>query len=158
MLVQCAGVELELFTELQPLKNKTADTIGHALILVAGQALDAMTSTGNFAGCARVRVVHLITGDGIGTNQAATRRVAQRFLHQPGLFQASDGSTRSIAVRYSVCEWTCSSHCANLCVHVAICGELTVRPTDNSDICAATTRLYKYLQVDYAEEFAASLK
>ena len=65
---------------------------------------------------------------------------------------------RQLTVRYSVCEWACSSHCANLAVHVAICGKITQRPTENNAICAATTRLYKYLVGDYSEEFAMSFK
>ena len=81
--VHSSGVQLELFTELQALGSKNSDTIGHALIVVAERVVEAMAAAGNAHGCSQVRMIHVVTGDGIGTNQAAVRRVAYRFLHQP---------------------------------------------------------------------------
>ena len=78
-----SGVQLELFTELQALGSKNADTIGHALIVVAERAIEAMAAAGKAHDCSQVHIIHVVTGDGIGTNQAAVRRVAHRFLHQP---------------------------------------------------------------------------
>jgi hypothetical protein len=161
LTIQTGTQNLELYTELQPLQNKTADTIGHALIAVTSKALQYMMSANSQYGCTQVRVVHLLTGDGIATNQAAARRVAYRFLRQPVQFQAAGGANATMTVRYSVCEWPCASHCANLCVQVAICGHRLPGAKPNADsnvICAATTRFYKYLQVDYSEEFYFSMK
>ena len=76
---QLGDVEVELFTELQALMNKRADTIGQALILVLENVLRTVASSANVNGCECIRVVHLITGDGIGTNKAAVRRVACKF-------------------------------------------------------------------------------
>jgi hypothetical protein len=81
-------VQLELFTELQALGSKNADAIGHALIVVAERAIEAMAAAGNVHDCSQVRIIHVVTGDGIGTNQAVVRRVAYRFLHQPIVVQA----------------------------------------------------------------------
>ena len=87
--------------------------------------------------------------------------MAYRFLNQglvPGTLGADGAARRTFDSWYSLVEWPCASHCGDLSVHVAICGKLIQRPTEQDPICAAATRFYKYLVVDYSEELAMSVK
>ena len=117
---------MELLTELQPLLNKKADTIGYAMIQVIEKAIRTMIDLPAHEACTRVRVIHLCTGDGIGTNVAALRRVAHRFMKQrlaSFTTRGADASHGHLDFRYSLVEWSCAAHCGNLSVHVAICGK-----------------------------------
>jgi hypothetical protein len=155
LVAVCEGTDIEIYTELQPLNNKRADTIGAAIIMTVERVVDAMLLAGH-SSCTQLRVVHLIGGDNIGTNQAAVRRVAHHFMRRLPV----EGS---MSVRYSVCEWPCAAHAGNLCVNEAICGQLIANASadkepENNAICANASRLYRHLMPTYTEEFSLALK
>ena len=141
---------IEFFTELQAMLRKDGSTIATALCNIISEVLE-LVAQGlkiNANGAERVRVLHLVTGDGINTNENALKRmyyyVTKLLAGQP--------------IRYFLLAWRCASHQANLVVLVAICGKLMDDPVENNPICANCVRLYKYLIPDYCEEFAASLR
>ena len=96
----------------------------------------------------RLRVIHLVSVDGINTNENAMKRFFYHFT--TALFDR--------VLVYSLLCWKCASHQTNLVVCVAICGQIISNATENNPICAAASRLYKYLIPDYCEEFASNLK
>ena len=110
-------------------------------------------STGTLYGTQRkaksVRILHLISGDGLNTNENAVKRVLSHFL-----LNQSAGNL----VQYRVMVWKCASHQANLVVLVAITGSLAKGPTQSSDLCGTLSRLYKYLVPSYLDEFTAQLR
>ena len=64
----------------------------------------------------------------------------------------------SQGIQYFLIVILCASHQSNLVVAAAICGGMRVKdPTKNNQICAACSRFYKHLLVDYSEEFAMAL-
>ena len=93
-----------------------------------------------------VRLIHLLVGDGIPTNYAASRRLWSAV------------GRAQLQVDYNLLIFRCSAHQANLTVVVAICNEQLQQPVEQNPICAACSRLFKHLMVDYAEEFALSLR
>ena len=85
------------------------------------------------------------SGDGIGTNDAAARVLLKH------MWEFAD----SFGIQYFLIVILCASHQSNLVVAAAICGGRHVKdPTKNNQICAACSRFYKHLLVDYSEEFA----
>eukprot|EP00959_Pyramimonas_sp_CCMP1952_P027554 579088-Pyramimonas_sp.AAC.1 len=91
----------------------------------------------------------MITGDAVGANGAAVRRVLECFSRL-----SADG----ITVLYSLVCWVCSSHLANLAVHVAIVGGLVQKPEDRDPLVCNASRWFKYLLHDYSEDYAMSLR
>ena len=88
------------------------------------------------------------SGDGIGTNDAAARVLLKH------MWEFAD----SFGIQYFLIVILCASHQSNLVVAAAICGGRHVKdPTKNNAICAACSRFYKHLLVDYSEEFAIAL-
>jgi hypothetical protein len=138
----CFGAtRMEVFLELQPLGKKDAATLTHALVQAVGYAADAAVSR-RTEEAAPLRVVHLLTGDGIPTNMAAARRVFHHFRQRE-------------AMCYRLLVWSCASHQANLVVQIAVCGSLTREPIQADSICATCSRLFKHLGPLYAEELCA---
>ena len=161
--VQHGGLDVQVFTELQALLRKDADTIGLALIQTTEPVLKTIATASSAKGCEQVRVIHCMVGDGIKTNEAAMRRLLHYFSRWEASEgnAASDSSSRDFprqAIRYSFLGWVCASHTANLVVEVAIVGEIIPQPSENDELVASCTRWFKYLLNDYAEEFANSLK
>eukprot|EP00959_Pyramimonas_sp_CCMP1952_P001988 40833-Pyramimonas_sp.AAC.1 len=91
---------LPVFTELHALAQKNAATIAESIIRAAGAAIDAMLR--GRPGVV-LKIVHIIVGDAVPTNEAACKRVLHHFRQVPGL-------------QYSMILVQCSSHQANLVV------------------------------------------
>ena len=85
----------EIFLELQPLARKDAQTLTHALVQAVGYAANAAVSQ-RPEQAPPLRLVHLLTGDGIATNMAAARRLFRHF-QQKAAFQ------------YRLLVWSCAS-------------------------------------------------
>ena len=138
---------VEWFTELQPLERKDGATIATALVATVKELLEtcgrAVKPVGN-----NLRAVHLVTGDAVNTNDNAMRRMLGHFR--------SRSCDRSM--EYFLVVWRCASHQINLVVAVAICREILPKPVEQSPICGACVRLYKYLVPDYCEESASNLR
>ena len=135
-----------LFTELHPLYKKDANTIAYTLILVATEAFETILR-GSQEICGqntRARIIHLVVGDGINTNDNACRRVFAYF----------EEWARKRDVRYSMVVVKCASHKANLVVQVAICGRVIREPVKNNALVGTCSRLFQYLVVDYLDEFS----
>ncbi len=93
----------------------------------------------------RLRVIHLLTGDGVPTNMAAARRLLHSYR-------------KDAHVEYRLIVWLCAAHQANLVVQVAICGSLLADPVNQNGLCGTCSRLFKYLISDYFDEFSSSLR
>jgi hypothetical protein len=93
----------------------------------------------------RLRLIHILVGDGIRSNNLAARMTLQYFRDH----------AVSLRLRYSLVVWMCASHQVNLVIKYAICGEDAHRA---DQVCGACSRFYKYLVPDYIVEFAFSLK
>ena len=140
----CVGSQtMEVFFELQALLHKDANTVAHALRAAVNYVTEAAVA--RRPGDSRLRLVHLITGDGVPTNMAACRRLWQALQKDP-------------RVEYAMIVWLCVAHQVNLVVQVAICGKLLQDPINANALCGACVRLFKYLIKDYFEEFAAALR
>ena len=141
-----AEFAFDWFTELQPLACKNSQTMASALILVVLAVLDAIDSQ---AVTRRVRVVHVLTGDGIQTNDSAAKRVLYHFRHDK----------TSPKWEYILLVFICASHMANLAVSTAICNGQGIKdPEKNDPICCACARLFKYLMPSYIQEFGSNLR
>jgi hypothetical protein len=139
---------LDWHTELQPLSKKDASTIASALIVTCVEIMERCAQGLQLnAACDTFRCIHLVTGDAIGTNDAAARRVLFHVLELAA----------GLRMRYSLVVWVCSSHQSNLTVMIAVCGGVVRDPNVNDSICAACSRYYRHLMVDYGEEFAMAL-
>ena len=140
----------DLLTELQALQKKDGRTIATSIIQVMDRALkavrDGLASSGKPDRA--LRVLHVITGDAINTNDNSYRRVYQHF----------SVVARTCGFKFFLIGIKCCSHQRNLVVVVAICGSGMKRPLDNDVLTANCSRLYKYLAADYYEEFAANLR
>jgi hypothetical protein len=134
--------------ELQPLAKKDAPSVATGLLKVLQTVFECVQERARtFPANKRVRLLHILVGDAIGTNEAA----AKRMLHH--MQQVSRDSN----VTYCLAVVKCGSHQSNLVVKVAVCGGLIPKPEDNCPIAGACIRLYKYLLPAYDEEFSASL-
>ena len=140
----------DFLTELQALKRKDAQTIAASIVQVVERVLRMVLAGMASSGKAvrSLRVVHVITGDAVNTNDNAYRRVYQHFKAV-----ARDGR-----LKYFLIGTKCASHQGNLVVVVAICGAGLKKPLDSDLLTATCSRLYKYLAADYDEEFAANLR
>jgi len=98
------------------MSRKDAPTVAKTLLSVVDEIV-AEAKAGSAAVPAerrhsgQIRVVHLLTGDGIPTNQAAARRV----LHQIVAERRYGGD-----VDYKLAMWTCASHVTCLCTQVVV--------------------------------------
>lgn len=140
----------QFLTELQPLLKKDAGTIAHAMIAVSKEAIDQIVQGARKIdpACATARLIHIIVGDGIQTNDSACRRLLHYFSRR----------ARELGIRYGLVVCICASHKANLVVVVAICGHLVKDAAKVDPIAATCTRVFKYLVVDYLEEFSFNLR
>ena len=107
------GERIEWLAELQAMERKDASTIAKTLQSVAheiiAQVLEGVGSVSpHLATPSKPRVLHLLTGDGIGTNQAATRRLLKHIID----------SLSASGVDYYVAMWTCASHVVSIIVQV----------------------------------------
>ena len=137
---------IEVASELQPLLRKDGATLGQAILDAVEEVLDflekAEPSSWN-----ELRFFHLLTSDGVATNQLAARFVLAKFKQVAHL--------GSMQFSYFLLAHSCSSHQANLAVHTAIAG---LRKEDPEQLVANCSRFYKHLLSDYLEEFSAGMR
>ena len=100
---------LEWFCELQPLLKKDRAPIAIAIINIIREILDKVAAQLREA-TVKLRVIHVVIGDGVSTNELALKRVLWHFRNKPCPW-----------IEYFVVVWKCASHKANLSVAVAIC-------------------------------------
>ena len=139
----------EWFVELQPLSRKDGPTLASAISAAVQPILDVAAEGAGVNHARRVKIVHMLIGDGINTNENA----AKRMLHKLAFSDQAPGH-----LQYRLLLWKCSSHQSNLVVLVAIAGELINDAVDKNELCATLSRLYKYLAPSYLEEFTARLR
>ena len=141
-----AGQTAEWIGEMQALAGKTAEHIATALIGVVGEFMAALDARDIHR---QIRVVHLVTGDGVGTNQAACKRLLWHFKH----------TVTSAKWVYFLVVFVCASHSANLAISTAICnGKGVKQAEDNDPVCCNCSRLFKHLMPAYIQEFGANLR
>ena len=72
-----ANTEMEIYTELQPLLKKDGATIATAIIQTTSGLLEECVKAlaRNQHGCKQLRVVHIVVGDGVNTNENAMKRL-----------------------------------------------------------------------------------
>jgi hypothetical protein len=87
----------EVFLELQPLMRKDVVTLTHALVQTVGYAADASVSKRSAPAPPPLRLLHLLSRDGIATNMAAARRLLHHVSQQGSL-------------QYRLLVWSCASH------------------------------------------------
>ncbi len=125
--------------------KKNGPTIAHALVSTLREVADLVQNSSS-AGCLP-RLLHVLTGDAVGTNDNAARRMFQYFT-------SPDMASK---ISYSLVNFLCGAHQSNLTCHIAICSKRVKNPTRGDPICAACSRLYRHLMADYGEEFNLSL-
>jgi len=140
---------MDWFCDLQALKSKDAPSIAAALVkALMPVILEAQSAAQS---CKQpCRITHVVTGDGIPTNQAACRR-RWKHLHR----------ITPVEVQYSLVVFVCASHMANLVVQVAICKKHKPKADDpdvGDALCIAASRYFKHLVPFYAEEFRSNLR
>ncbi|CAK0811396.1 unnamed protein product [Prorocentrum cordatum] len=134
---------LEWLSEMQALGRKDGDTLGLALIDAVQGIMKILAALPQRA----VRVVHLLIGDGINTNEAAAKRLFEHYGRRAGGI-----------LQYRLITWRCASHQANLVVEVALCGKLLSRPLEENDLAANCSRFFKYLLAEHCDQFATALR
>lgn len=138
---------VDWFVELQPLLKKDGPSLATAIILAVKSIMDTL-SNAQVPGKRPARVLHLLTGDGINTNDNAMKRVCFHF-RQASFRKHFD---------YQCINWKCAAHISNRLVAVAVCGG-TVQDAERTDaICCACSRYFKHLLPCYSEEFACNLR
>ena len=142
------GSGVEWFTELQPLARKDGPTLATAIAAVVQPIIGMAAASYSSQHPRSFRVLHMLVGDGVNTNENASKRVLNHFLNQHPTGR----------VLYRLLVWRCASHQANLVVVVAIAGKLGGSVLDNSPLCATLSRLYKFLVPSYLDEFTAQLR
>ena len=143
--------------ELQALGNKLAVTLATcfdillrrlvpAVLPGSGAAATAVPASGAAAG-PPVWFVHVLVGDGIGTNEAAAKQLWANGLRRPFVPNG----------RYFLAVVKCGNHQAALSASFAVVGPPAKAMGEAwEDVTANATRLYKYLLVSYYEDFVSS--
>lgn len=117
---------MEWYSELQALSRKDACTLATALMLTVDEVLRVCKKAVQDRGARRAKIIHLMVGDGIPTNEAA----AKRLLHQYSIKKAWGPE-----VQYRLLVWKCASHQSNLVVLVAIAGRMVADAVEQDDLC-----------------------
>ena len=121
--------------ELQALQGKGGDHLASALLMQLEEIIKCVPKK-----VRRIRVVHILAGDGIGTNENAAKRVLA-FV-----------PARWPEVEYMCVSMKCASHQANLAMAVAVAGQAGKRSElSENDLCANVSRLCKYVLADAGE-------
>lgn len=144
-----SGVAMDWMTELQPLSRKDGATLASAMIAVVKPVLDAVQAGVVAQSGKSARVIHMLVGDGVNTNESAAKRLLHHFVVQKA------GGDR---VQSRLMIWKCASHQANLVVLVAIAGRLVKDALESNELCGTLSRLYKYLAPSYLSEFTDQLR
>ena len=142
------GAEVvELLCELQALGRKDAQSVATGLIRVIRRVLDAWAERSAGPSGQSRRLVHIVIGDAVQTNDKAARHLYSHMRPKAGQHNVS----------YLMVVIKCASHQSNLVVMVAICGSVLAKPSQNCPVAGACVRLFKYLIPAYDEEFANAL-
>lgn len=138
-------VRFPWFEELVAVMKKDGPTLAATIINAVcrimdsvGEQLAVALSQGK-----KLRVIHMVCGDGIPTNTNCLKRVLlqmEKYAEQHGF-------------EYRLLGWRCGSHKSNLPVVIAVGGNPSTNP-----LCANICRLCKYLINDYSEEFTRNLQ
>ena len=141
---------VEAYAELQALATKDGATVAHSIITTLKPIMESLVAgiPVEHRGSTKVRLIHLLTGDAIPTNEAAAKRVLEYFFR----------NARRLGLRYAILVFKCSSHQSNLVVQVAICGKILTKVLEVNALCGTCSRLFKYLMPDYLEDFNTALK
>ena len=139
---------VEVFTDLQPLSRKGGATLATAITDIVKPVFTLCSGCAVKHSSRSIRVIHVLVGDGINTNENAAKRVLYN-LRRRGAKER---------VEYRLALFKCSSHQSNLCVAVAIAGNISNDLVDRCGICGTLSRLYKHLLPSYLEEFTARLR
>lgn len=148
-------------TELDPLADKTARTVATSLWRVLRPIGEVVGDVfARRSASQRPWLVHIVVGDGVGTNEAAAKVVLAWSQQEPF----------PNAVRYLLFVVKCASHQSNLVTASAVSGSAALlggkstMPTGSvsgfaeRNACGAIVRLFKFLMTDYAADFAANLQ
>ena len=147
---------LELPTEMEALGDKTALTLCTSFERLVRSIVDGVfpaTGVGavpqaSVAGRppAEVWLLHVLVGDGIGTNEAAAKRL-WACIKERGL---------GPRVRYLLMVIVCGTHQSGLVAKSAVTGRAAAaaaRGKLHEDIAGVTVRLFKFLVNDYFDTF-----
>ena len=126
----------ELYTDMKAMISKDGNTLAQTLLDIVKIVQDLVMPRDEHLPH-RKRLIHIITADGVPTNESASRKLWDHMQRNSG------------NIDYCQIHVKCASHQANLCVHVAICGAVTKSPLKMSGVCAAASRLFKYLVPSY---------
>jgi len=148
MNISFGGFSMPWWSELQPLRRKDAPSLATACIEMMQSILTQVVREVP-SGKPVPKIFHILTGDSIPSNIAASRSVLHWFLHC--CQYSKDMVYRLICIR-------CAAHRANLVTVAAICGGAQQNPIRGNAICATVSRLFKYLIPQYCEEYAANLR
>ena len=139
------SLEMPVFTELVALRRKDGATLAATLHKTCVTMIDLLLAGLQSREC-KLRVIIMVTGDTIGANENASKRLWQAMQnYKPEL------------VLVSVIPAKCASHVSNLAVQTAICGSSRQQKRQESEICANCSRFYKHMARDYVEEWGFNL-
>ena len=173
--LQFGDEKLRILSDLQALASKDAEVIGKALIDAVEPILYKLAIASNKHGAKKVRLVHVITGDGISTNAAAMNRVLYHYTRRPqrdlpANATESEKRLNLILTRiiYAQVGIICGSHAGNLVVGAGVLDQTRVLreqagrrgavKAEHDSLCANCVRWFKYLALAYDEEFSRSLR
>ena len=137
---------MPVFTELAALRRKDGATLAATLHQSCATIIDLLLAGFQASGC-KLRVIIMVTGDTIGTNENASKRLWEAMQkYKPN------------SVHVSLVSAKCASHVSNLAVQAAICGSSRKEKRLESEICANCSRFYKHMARDYVEEWGYNLQ
>ena len=148
--VHTAAKKCACVMELQPLARKNASCLAHALFLCVRSVLTNMQIQDN-----ATRVIHVVVGDAIPTNWAASRLLWAAVK--------SEQEKQRLMCDYSLLVLRCCSHQCNLTVKTAITGSTGTSlrkqsgSADKSPLVLTVVRWCKFLLPTYIEEFSKNL-
>ena len=166
--LRVAGSAVDVITEVEALADKRAVTLATSLDGVLRSTLAAVVEGIGESDDVDWWYMHVVVGDNIGTNGAAAKLLLSMARAAP------PGGRR---VRYFLVGVKCGTHLASLSTkqavvgHAAAAGALNTAAVAMSDdpaaarkvatgsaavhnvVCGVITRLYKFLLLDYYEEF-----
>ena len=145
--------EYQWLTDLQPLQEKDAKTLCHAMVVLLSDVLSLLgqnARTGSALPCPKRRFVHIVVCDSVATNVVA----AKKLLHLVN----SDCGPWNI-VNFSLVLERCATHQANLVVRTTVLGttpgatfqerQPPGRGTKFPTLTQACARSFMFLLADY---------
>ena len=137
----------ELPTEMEALGDKTAATLATCLEALVRRILGEVLPADHQP---EIWVFHLLVGDGIPTNEAAAKVVWACMRQRP----------LAPRVRYFLAVVKCAVHQVALSAKCGVIGVAaeTAGGKVYKDIAGVAVRLFKYLLLDYYEEFCTSAR